>query len=275
MSYCGECGSSLGMDALYTRRCPKCGADVESGSSAAGVVDPELQDNPTRVIVGHLLAGAPQENGGHLPRQRVLPPRRVLWTIGLVAAALLLLAGGTALTISHLGATTHLASTSSRISDGGSGSGRTPGSTASGGPPATANPSQTGAASRSPTAGGSPTAGATGTAGATPGGTASSGPPPTSTPTAAYLSVSPSSISGGLCVSPLTITISNLGGSPLKWTAVANPTSYTVNPPSGTLNPGQSETASVNGLLVSGTVTITAPGAENSPVQVYINCLVG
>jgi hypothetical protein len=70
-----------------------------------------------------------------------------------------------------------------------------------------------------------------------------------------------------------TFTISNPGGSVLDWTASANPKSYSVSPASGSIDPGLSEQVSVNGILFSGTVTITAHNAENSPVQVQINCL--
>jgi len=276
MRYCGECGSSLGTDALYTRGCPKCGASIESDSSAAGLVDSELLNNPTRVIRGHLLAGAPQENGGHLSRQRLLPPRRVLWTLGLAVAALVLIAGGTALTLSHLrnGADTHVTSTGSRISDSGSSSERTPGSadTGPGGLPATANPSQTAAATQSPVVGGSPTAGAT--IGATPGGTVSTGPVPTSTPTPPILSVSPTNFPGLLCVNlaPQKFTIYNNGGSLMEWSASWT-VGYSVSQSSGSIVAGGSQQVSVSSILLSGTVTITAPGAENSPVQVHFNCL--
>jgi hypothetical protein len=284
MRYCGECGSSLGVDALYTLRCPSCGASVESNSSLSGLADPELLENPTRAAVGRPVDGAPDATGGRLPRQSASRPRRALWTIGLLAAALLLLAGGTVLALSHLekAATTHLVITGSRISDSDSSSGRTPqgsgnSSTVGSGPggqPATANPSQTGAATQSPILGGSPTAGATVAVGATPGNTVTVGPVPTSTPTPAYLSVSPTTFSGGLCVNlkSLAIMISNPGGSLLVWSASAN--NYSISPSSGRIDAGLSEQVSVSGILLSGTVTISAPGAENSPVQVHINCLV-
>jgi hypothetical protein len=277
MRYCGECGSSLGVESLYTLRCPSCGASVESNSSLAGMQDPALLENPTRVALGHPVADAPKDTPGHLSRQNAPRPRRVLWTLGLLAAALLLLAGGTVLVLSRLEkrvTTTHLTTTGIRISDTDSTSGRTPqgGSGAStvgsgpGGQPATvtANPSQTGAATQSPISGASPTVGATVTV----------GPAPTSTPTPAYLSVYPTTFSGGLCVNlkPLAITISNPGGKLLVWTAKAN--NYSVSPPGGSIDAGLSEQVTVSGILLSGTVTISAPGAENSPVQVHINCLV-
>jgi hypothetical protein len=278
MRYCGECGSSLGVESLYTLRCPSCGASIESNSLLDGLVDLELLENPTRAALGHPVAGAPPETGGHLPRQGASRPRRVLWTIGLLAAALLLLAGGTVLALSHLekGATTHQATTGSR-------SGRTPqGSSGAssvgsgpGGQPATANPSQPGAATQSPISGASPSVGATVTVGATPAGTVTVAPVPTSTPAPAYLSVSPTSFSSLACINLgalATFTISNPGGSPLVWTASAN--NYSVSPGSGSIDAGLSEQVTVNGILFSGTVTISASGAENSPVQVHINCLV-
>jgi hypothetical protein len=111
MRYCGECGSSLGVESLYTLRCPNCGASVEANGSFAGMVDPGLLENPTRAAAGQPAAGAPEKTGGHLPERGGSQPRRVLWAIGLLAAALLLLAGGTALVLSHVekgATTTHL-----------------------------------------------------------------------------------------------------------------------------------------------------------------------
>jgi hypothetical protein len=284
MRYCGECGASLGVESLYTLRCPSCGASVETNNAFAGMVDPGLLENPTRAALDHPVTTAPNDAAGHLSPQSASRPRRVLWTIGLVAAALLLLAGGTVLALSRLekGATTHQTTTSSRISDTDSSSDRTPQGSGSdstvgsgpGGQPATANPSQTRVATQSPIPGGSPTAGAT--AGATPAGTVTVGPAPTRTPTPAYLSVSPTSFNypNLLCanLTPLTIMISNPGGSQLNWSATAS--NYSVSPSHGSVDPGAPPAqVSVSGFLLSGTVTISASGAENSPVQVQITCL--
>jgi hypothetical protein len=285
MRYCGECGSSLGVESLYTLRCPNCGAGVETNNSIAGMVDPGLSENPTRAALEHPVTTAPKETAGHLPEQSAPRPRRVLWTIGLIAAALLLLVGGTMLALSHLekGATTHLTTTGSRISDTGSSSDRTPQGSGSasivgsgpGGQPATANPGQTGVATQSPIPVGSPAAGATVTVGATPASTITVRPAPTSTPTPAVLSVSPTSFSGLLCVNlggSAKFTIFNNGGSQLDWNASWT-FGYNVSPSAGTLGPGQSQQVSVSSILLSGTVTISASGAENSPEQVHFTCL--
>jgi hypothetical protein len=276
MRYCGECGSSLGMEAIYTLQCPSCGASVDANSSVDDLVDPEFLDNPTRAALRHPAAGAPPKSEGHLSQPIATRPRRVLWALGLIAVVLLLLAGGTVLALSHLqkgATTTHLTSAGRRISDTGSSSGSTPqggSSTAGTGPGGQPGVTQ------SPIVGGSPTAGATGTVGATPAGTITVGPAPTSTPIPAILSVSPTTFNSLLCFNlgdTRTFTISNAGGSLLHWTASKSVPTYFLSQSSGSISPGQTQQVTVKSILLNGTVTISAPGAQGSPVTVHFNCL--
>jgi len=51
-------------------------------------------------------------------------------------------------------------------------------------------------------------------------------------------------------------------------------TGYTLSPTSGTLDGGTQQVVTVSGILLSGTVTVTAPSARNSPQQVTITCTV-
>jgi hypothetical protein len=272
MRYCGECGSSLGVDALYTLLCPSCGASVDANSSLDDLVDPEFLDNPTRAVLKHPAAGAPEKSGGHLSQQSATRPGRVLWAPGLIAAALLLVAGGTVLALSHLqkgATTTHLTSAGIRISDTGSSSGETPqgggSSTAGTGPGG-----QPGVATQSPIVSGSPTAGAT------PGGTVTVGPAPTSTLTPAIMSVSPTVFNSLLCFNlgdTRIFTIFNNGGSLLHWTASKSVPGYLLSKSSGSIGPGQTQQVTVKSILLSGTVTVSAPGAQGSPATIHFNCL--
>jgi hypothetical protein len=69
-------------------------------------------------------------------------------------------------------------------------------------------------------------------------------------------------------------TVANTGGTPMSWSASAGGTGYTVTPSSGSIEPGEHETVTVSNILRSGTVTITAPSAHNSPQRVSITCTV-
>jgi hypothetical protein len=58
----------------------------------------------------------------------------------------------------------------------------------------------------------------------------------------------------------------------MAWSATAN-MGYILSPSSGTLEAGQQQTVSVTNVLPgTGTVTVTAPMAQNSPQQVTITC---
>jgi hypothetical protein len=70
------------------------------------------------------------------------------------------------------------------------------------------------------------------------------------------------------------LTISNTGQAPLHWSASTG-SGYTVSPATGTVDGGGEESATVNvtiHLLTTVKVTITAPGAVNSPQVVTISC---
>ena len=73
------------------------------------------------------------------------------------------------------------------------------------------------------------------------------------------------------------LTIQNTGGGTLDWTAAGSPTWISINPAFGSLSPGASRTVTVSvdvtGLpagLNTGAVTITAPGASNTPQTVDV-----
>ena len=98
---------------------------------------------------------------------------------------------------------------------------------------------------------------------------------PTATPVPATLSVQPRSITLSTCVAAQTqFTVANTGGAPLSWSATASVTSYGLNPTSGTVNGGGQQVVTVSGILLSGTITVTAPGARQSPQQVSVTCQV-
>jgi cytoskeletal protein RodZ len=110
--------------------------------------------------------------------------------------------------------------------------------------------------------------GATPTAATTPTSNA-----PTATTVPATLSVQPTSITLSTCVAAQTqFTVRNTGGAPLSWSATASVTSYGFSPASGTLNGGDQQVVTVSGILLSGTITVTAPGARQSPQQVSVTC---
>jgi hypothetical protein len=113
-------------------------------------------------------------------------------------------------------------------------------------------------------------AGATATAATTPTSAA-----PTATAIPATLSVQPTSITLATCIAAQTqFTVSNTGDASLSWSASASVTSYGLSPSSGTLNAGGQQVVTVSGILLSGTIMVTAPGARNSPQQVTITCQV-
>jgi hypothetical protein len=96
---------------------------------------------------------------------------------------------------------------------------------------------------------------------------------PTATTVPATLSVQPTSITLSTCVAAQTqFTVRNTGGAPLSWSATASVTGYSLSPASGTLNGGGQQLVTVSGILLSGTVTVTAPGARQSPQKVSITC---
>jgi hypothetical protein len=74
--------------------------------------------------------------------------------------------------------------------------------------------------------------------------------------------------SASVVTSPQTITITFTGGSSVAWTASSNQPNITVAPGSGSGN-GTFQVTAVPGA--SGTVTVSAAGAANSPQQIQVN----
>ena len=73
---------------------------------------------------------------------------------------------------------------------------------------------------------------------------------------------------GSLVTSPQTVTLTFANGSGLAWTASSNKSNISVSPQSGAANATLQITATAGS---SGVVTITAPGASNSPHQIQVN----
>ncbi len=71
-----------------------------------------------------------------------------------------------------------------------------------------------------------------------------------------------------------TFTVSNTGGAPFSWTATASGLTYKFSPSSGTLGGGEQTVVTVSMIALSGTITVTATNARNSPQHVTITCLV-
>jgi len=156
-----------------------------------------------------------------------------------------------------------------------------------GGPEAPDTLSASQATSATSTAGAQsgPLASPTGSASA---GTPGSGTPITGTPTPDVtatvtvtpapgqpaLTVSPVSFSSLVCLgSSVKFTVTNSGDGVMTWSATASQKAYKVSPQTGSLESGQKQTVTVSSISVSGRVTITAPGAANSPQTVAIKCM--
>jgi hypothetical protein len=67
-------------------------------------------------------------------------------------------------------------------------------------------------------------------------------------------------------------TVANTGGAAFSWIATASGTGYDLSPSSGTLEGGQQQTVTVRRISATGTITITAQSARNSPQQVSVTC---
>jgi hypothetical protein len=95
----------------------------------------------------------------------------------------------------------------------------------------------------------------------------------TSTPAPPLLSVTPLAISIKGCVlGQAQMTIWNKGGTSLHWSAAPSNTLYLLSASNGTLAANQSQTVTISDITLSGTVTVTAPGAQMSPQKVVITC---
>ena len=288
--YCGECGASLTAAQFYIGHCPICGARVDASQSLPEPEDGAISDNATRAGLAQVAPTSQWQAQQHPAAARTRSQWPFVWVLSLILAVALLLAGAGILALSqrggfsvfassnanansnsHSSSSSGLAPANGASSTPGAGSGQT-GGTPGAGPGqivATAGPGQTAVPTAPLLPGGSPTAG-----GATPVSTAA--PAPTATPGRAILSVSPTSAPSGLLCPVLGATVqfsvTNTGGSAMPWSAKASVSGYKVSPAMGTVDPGSQQTVTVSGINQSGTVTITAPDADNSPQQFSINC---
>jgi hypothetical protein len=215
------------------------------------------------------------EHGYTDTRTHIAPPRRLSRKLpillALIGLALLLLGGSEILLSNATGGKIHL-----------------PGLPAGGfgGPEATATLSASQATSASSTAGaqsgprasptGSPFAGTSG-AGTPISGTMTPSATVTATVTPApgqsALTIAPTSFSSLVCLgSSVQFTVTNDGDGVMSWSATASQKAYKLSPQTGSLDSGQKRTVTVSSISASGRVTITAPGAANSPQIVSINC---
>jgi hypothetical protein len=96
------------------------------------------------------------------------------------------------------------------------------------------------------------------------------------TPAPPILSVSPTSITLTTClaITQTQFTVANIGGTSLSWTASATGSGYQMSPASGSIATGGQTTVTVSNILLSGSVTVSAPGAQHSPQRVSITCTV-
>jgi hypothetical protein len=101
-------------------------------------------------------------------------------------------------------------------------------------------------------------------------------------PTSPTIGVSPSSFSfsataGGANPANQSLSITNTGGGTLNWTASDNATWLSVSPPSGTAPSTVTVSVNITGLAAgtyNGTITVSATGATNTPVNVPVTLTV-
>lgn len=271
--YCGTCGALLDDIALAGGRCRVCGTPIS---------DLSISNADTQPLDGPLGLAPPIEASARqattpwpLPARRTRRARRTPsgWlssarTLGAFLLVTLLVAVLLAVLLQHLGVLfifAPSASSSSSSSSNSNSSSQTLSSAA-----ATATAANGGAPTHT---GGSPGATPTPRVSPTPGPSPTSGLSPTATVVPATLSVQPTSITLSTCVAAQTqFTVSNTGGAPFSWSVTASVTAYSLSPASGTLNGGAQQVVTVSGILLSGTITVTAPGARNSPQLVSITC---
>jgi hypothetical protein len=97
-------------------------------------------------------------------------------------------------------------------------------------------------------------------------------PSPHASPSATLI-VDPTAILLPRCLLAQThFTIANTGSAPFAWTATANVLGERITPTSGTLGGDKEQTVDVSRITASGTITVTAPAARNSPQHVTITC---
>jgi hypothetical protein len=88
--------------------------------------------------------------------------------------------------------------------------------------------------------------------------------------------ISPTAINLSAClaITQAQFTVANTGGMSLSWTASDNGRVYQISPGSGSIAAGGQETVTVSNILLSGSVTVSAPNAQHAPQQVTITCTV-
>jgi hypothetical protein len=97
-------------------------------------------------------------------------------------------------------------------------------------------------------------------------------PSPRASPSAT-LTVDPTAILLPRCLLAQThFTVANTGGAPFAWTATANVAGERITPAGGTLGGEKEQTVDVSRITASGTITVTAAAARNSPQHVTITC---
>jgi len=247
--FCGNCGTGLDAAALASGRCPTCGVSISATGDPLRARDAAPKRDPD--IYPFIPASAAQEQApapwwpgeGERRRSRSGGGTSVPWVIGAAAVAVVLLFGTLAYVLAQRGGTT----SSSQVGT------PSPAATAA---PATATPVATATPTQE-----APTPTVT----------------PTGTPISASLSVQPTKFQPRLCIASaagqIQFTVANMGEAPLTWTATSDHP-YEIDPSSGTLDGGDHVAVTVSNIQRSGTVTITAPGAQNSPQTVTIICTV-
>ncbi|HEU4782138.1 MAG TPA: hypothetical protein VFS83_02230, partial [Ktedonobacterales bacterium] len=281
MRYCGNCGATFDPALLVGRTCPSCGMPINQTGDITFPNAMDVTGEPTRQPQADAdalsLSSHPTlpEHGYTDTRTHIEPPRRISRKLpimlALIGLALLLVGGSEILLSDATGGKVHLPGLPAGVI---------------GGPEATATLSASLATSATSTAGAQPgpLALPTGSPFAeTPGaGTPITGTvTPDATMTATVtpvpgqptLAVTPSSIGLFLCLgASTTFTVTNSGEGGADWSATASQQGYKISPQGGSLYSGQKQTVTVSSISASGRVTITAPGATNSPQTVSINC---
>jgi cytoskeletal protein RodZ len=298
-NYCGMCGFSLDETALRAGRCPHCGAPIDSRDDVADIptrpdailADVPAQSPPYVAAAGFEAAGTRAESSDTLPERqesrlqedigrnrgrrsrRRRRPRGVsrIWQFAFLALVLFLLAD---LAVYALTQRNPLSVVVSPFTSSSASASSDASSISSAGSTATASGTSTAAATSQTPARTLPPGGATGPSGSP---TQSAASAPTATPVPPTLSVSPTTFTLTTCppvIDKPQFTVANTGGTPMSWSASAGGSGYAITPSSGSIDPGEHETVKVSNILRSGTVTITAPNAHDSPQQVRITCTV-
>ncbi len=253
MRHCGNCGASFEPGTLVNSRCPSCGATIDSTGDILRTADIVKID--TLPVPGPYPPGPPRTSGdrgdgpGTSAAGRVMvrvdphnvvvldqrtSPGTNLILTLLALAALLLLIGGAALAGVKWSQSQQPTAPAAPASS----------STASSGSPVVATPTSLAAV------------------------TATAGGPPT-------LSVAPTQFSRLTCVAAsVQFQVLNSGGGSLAWIANASDSHYHLSPASGSLAHNEQQTVTVSMISLSGSITITALGAQNSPQTVTISCTV-